>query len=63
MRSFGFGFWVGLAAALLLTSLFRKREQTWAVELPNQTDSASTPVSSLTASPSDPQAGAWSMLP
>ena len=57
MRSFGFGFWVGLAAALLLTSLFRKREQTWAVELPRQTDS------SLAASPSDPQANAWSMLP
>ncbi len=57
MRSFGFGFWVGLAAALLLISLFRKREQTWAVELPSQ------PASSLAASPSDPQANAWSMLP
>ncbi len=63
MRSFGFGFWVGLAAALLLTSLFRKRERTWAVELPGQTDSASAPVSSLAASPSEPQANAWSMLP
>lgn len=63
MRSFGFGFWVGFAAALVLSSLFRKREQTWAVELPSQTDSTSAPISSLAASSSDPQANTWSMLP
>ncbi len=48
MRSFGFGFWVGLAASLLLSSLLWQRNRTWAVELPGQpglSPAANTPTS------------------